>query len=82
MRGLWTTVGALALAICAAAYSHAQQIGATDLSRGLADPSRWLIHSGDYTSKRHSPLAQITPANVARLTPVWAFEAGDRKSVV
>src|SRR5512139_724320 len=67
---------ALVLAICAVAYAHAQQIGATDLLRGLADPSRWLMYSGDYTSKRHSPLTQITPGNVARLTPVWAFEAG------
>ena len=55
---------------------HAQQIGATDLLRGLADPSRWLTHSGDYTSKRHSPLTQITPENVARLTPLWTFETG------
>ncbi len=76
MKGLGTTFAAFGLAICAVAYSHAQQIGATDLLRGLADPSRWLTHSGDYTSKRHSPLTQITPENVARLTPVWAFEAG------
>jgi len=61
---------ALGLVICAVAYSHAQQIGPSDLLRGLADPSRWLTHSGDYTSKRHSPLTQITPENVARLTPV------------
>ena len=57
-------------------FSHAQQIGTTDLLRGLAAPSRWLIHSGDYTSKRHSPLTQITPENVTRLTPLWTFEAG------
>jgi len=76
MTTLRASCVALGLAICAAAYSHAQQIGATDLLRGLADPSRWLIHSGDYTSKRHSPLTQITPENAARLTPVWAFDAG------
>src|SRR5262245_16025268 len=75
-RGKDSFLTALGLAVCAAVYSHAQQIGATDLLRGLAHPSRWLIHSGDYTSKRHSPLTQITPDNVARLTPVWAFEAG------
>ena len=76
MKGLRTTFTALALAACAVAYSHAQQIGAADLLRGLAAPSRWLIHSGDYTSQRHSPLAQITPENVARLTPLWTFDTG------
>ena len=76
MKAFVTTFAALGLAICAVAYAPAQQIGATDLLRGLADPSRWLIHSGDYTSKRHSPLTQITPENVARLTPLWTFEAG------
>ena len=76
MKELRTTFAALGLAICALAYAHAQQIGTADLLRGLADPSRWLIHSGDYTSKRHSPLTQITPENVARLTPLWMFETG------
>jgi len=76
MKGRGTTFAALGLAICAVAYAHAQQIGATDLLRGLAAPSRWLMHSGDYTSKRHSPLTQITPENVARLTPLWTFDTG------
>jgi alcohol dehydrogenase (cytochrome c) len=76
MKGLRITFAALGLAICAVAYSYAQQIGTADLLRGLADPSRWLTHSGDYTSKRHSPLTQITPENVARLTPLWTFETG------
>jgi hypothetical protein len=40
MKRLWTTFAALALTICAVAYSHAQQIGTTDLLRGLANPSR------------------------------------------
>jgi glucose dehydrogenase len=64
------------LVVRAAVYAHAQPIGAADLLRGLADPSRWLMHSGDYTSKRHSPLTQIAPENVARLAPLWTFEAG------
>jgi alcohol dehydrogenase (cytochrome c) len=35
----------------------------------------WLMYSGDYTGRRHSPLTQITPQNVSRLTPQWAFQA-------
>src|SRR4026209_1576320 len=76
MKGHGTTFAAFRLAILAWMFSQAQQIGAADLLRGLTAPSRWLIHSGDYTSQRHSPLAQITPENVARLTPLWTFDTG------
>lgn len=75
-EALRRTVAALVLASSALASSPAQQIGTQDLLDGLASPARWLTHSGDYTSKRHSPLTQITPDNVARLTPLWAFETG------
>lgn len=46
-----------------------------DILAGLANPSRWLTYSGDYTGRRHSPLKQITPDNVQRLTPQWTFQA-------
>src|SRR5207244_569043 len=45
-----------------------------DLRDGLKDPSRWLSYSGDYTGQRHSPLTQLTPANVNRLTAQWTFQ--------
>ncbi len=47
-----------------------------DLLDGLNDPGRWLTFSGDYSGRRHSPLTQITPANVKRLTPEWTFQTG------
>ena len=50
-------------------------ITAQDLLDGLRNPSRWLMYSGDYTGRRHSPLTQITPANVDRLAAQWAFQA-------
>jgi alcohol dehydrogenase (cytochrome c) len=43
---------------------------------GLAEPSHWLTFSGDYTGRRHSPLTQVTPANVKRLAPIWTFQSG------
>jgi alcohol dehydrogenase (cytochrome c) len=43
---------------------------------GLKHPSQWLTYSGDYSGRRHSPLTQITPANVHRLTSAWAFQTG------
>jgi alcohol dehydrogenase (cytochrome c) len=64
----------LLMAAVAAAYPAAQDIGAKDLLDGLANPSRWLMYSGDYSSKRHSPLTQITPANVNQLAAQWTFQ--------
>jgi len=47
-----------------------------DILAGLSDPTIWPTFSGDYTGRRHSPLTQITPANVSRLVPEWAFQTG------
>jgi alcohol dehydrogenase (cytochrome c) len=46
-----------------------------DLLDGLKNTGRWLTYSGDYTSRRHSPLKQIAPGNVERLTAKWTFTA-------
>ena len=50
-------------------------VTAKDLLDGLRNPGRWLTYSGDYTGQRHSPLTQITPANVSRLSSQWTFQA-------
>src|SRR5687768_13655420 len=48
-----------------------------EVAQGLpADGSSWLTFGGDYNNHRHSPLTQITPANVARLRPLWTFQTG------
>ena len=51
-------------------------VTAADIRAGLADPTRWLTFSGDYTGQRHSPLTQITPRNVGSLSPQWTFQTG------
>jgi alcohol dehydrogenase (cytochrome c) len=53
---------------------HAQDITNKDLLDGLANPSRWLTHSGDYSGQRFSPLTEITPANAGQLAPQWTFQ--------
>jgi alcohol dehydrogenase (cytochrome c) len=50
-------------------------VTAQDLLDGFKNPSRWLLFSGDYSGQRHSPLKQITPDNVRRLTAHWTFQA-------
>ena len=50
-------------------------ISSQDHLDGLKNTSRWLMYSGDYTGRRHSPLTQVTPGNVSRLAAQWAFQA-------
>ncbi len=49
-------------------------ISSANLLGGFNNPSRWLTYSGDYTGTRHSPLTQITPANVSQLAAQWTFQ--------
>jgi alcohol dehydrogenase (cytochrome c) len=60
----------------AAAVAPSSLITNRDLLDGLKDPTRWLTYSGTYDGQRHSPLTQITPANVDRLTAQWTFQTG------
>ena len=46
-----------------------------DFRDGFKNTSRWLTYSGDYSSRRHSPLKEITPENVSGLAVQWTFEA-------
>src|SRR6476620_2440097 len=50
------------------------QVTAQDLRDGLKNPTRWITYGGDYANHRHSPLTQITPANVNRLVAQWQFQ--------
>jgi quinoprotein glucose dehydrogenase len=42
-----------------------------------AVPVGWPAYAGDAGSLRYSPVADITPANVAALEPVWRWETGE-----
>ena len=39
------------------------------------EPQNWLTYSGTYSAQRHSPLTQITPANVKNLELQWVWQA-------
>jgi alcohol dehydrogenase (cytochrome c) len=71
-------VRALVFAACVVAWTpaFAQNVTTAQLEKGLADPGAWLNYGGDYGSQRHSPLTQITPANVGQLSAQWAFQTG------
>lgn len=42
-----------------------------------AADKNWSAYLGDAGGSHYSSLAQLTPANVARLQPAWTFRAGD-----
>ena len=49
----------------------------------LQQPSRdsWPTYHGDYTGRHHSPLTQITPANVSQLALAWAFQTNTAQAI-
>ena len=61
----------LALSTALAAAQSAAPRGAP---RG--DDGQWTMPGKDYSATRYSALAQITPATVGRLHPVWSFSTG------
>lgn len=62
------------MAIAASMGARAQNVTNERLLKGLSDPGEWLNYGGDYAGQRHSPLTQITPANVHQLSAQWAFQ--------
>jgi PQQ-dependent dehydrogenase (methanol/ethanol family) len=44
--------------------------------REPAQPGEWTMPGKDYSASRYSELAEITPANAARIRPTWTFSTG------
>ncbi len=51
------------------------------LAKASSEPGAWLTYSGGYAGHRFSPLAQITPANVAGLKPKWIYQVKAQRTV-
>ncbi len=47
--------------------------GVSDAMLVHPPPDSWPGYHGDYSGKRHSELAQITPRNVHELSLAWAY---------
>jgi quinoprotein glucose dehydrogenase len=72
----------LTAALCA--FAAVAFLAGIACARSDANPSApggagWSEYGGDAGGSRFSAAAQITPANVDRLVPVWRFETGDTK---
>jgi alcohol dehydrogenase (cytochrome c) len=61
----------------AATDASVRAVETLDLERAPGDGSEWLTYSGDYSGQRHSPLTEITPANVSRLQLKWFAQLHD-----
>jgi alcohol dehydrogenase (cytochrome c) len=73
---LMTTLGCLPLLAQQGATEQvaSQPVTSQMLLDGLKDPATWPMVGGNYNAERHSPLTQLTPQNVDRLTPKWMFQ--------
>ncbi len=65
----WSAIG-LALAVGACDRNEGL-VDAKRIARAAAEGTDWLVHGRTYDGQRHSPLAQITPANAASLGLAW-----------
>jgi glucose dehydrogenase len=74
MRPIFVTVALLACALTAAAQVSNQSLL-------TPDPQDWLMYSGTYNAHRHSPLKQLTPANVVRLRAAWVYHMAGQEAI-
>ena len=61
--------------MCALSFRLQGQVTPQRLAAAANEPQNWLTYSGNYSSTRYSPLAQITPANVKNLKLQWVYQA-------
>jgi alcohol dehydrogenase (cytochrome c) len=52
----------------------AAQVPYSRIVNAAKEPGAWLTYNGTYNGQRHSPLTQITTANVAQLQPAWIYQ--------
>ena len=69
------------VSLVAVSLALAASLGpAADAPARVPPEREWRAHGGDPGHTQHSPLAQITPANVARLRVAWTYHTGDARA--
>jgi alcohol dehydrogenase (cytochrome c) len=67
--------------------AHAESTDATsspkiqDFTQTNQDRSNWILTAKNYSNDRYAEMSDVTPANVAKLTPVWTFKISDNGPV-
>ncbi|MBX6322698.1 MAG: PQQ-binding-like beta-propeller repeat protein, partial [Rhodospirillaceae bacterium] len=75
LRGVLAAV-AFGAVVSTGGASRAGPVTSEDLLKAQDNAAEWLMYGRDYRNWRYSPLTEITPENVARLSPVWAMSTG------
>ena len=79
LKGAFLFAAGAMIAIALPPTLPAQQVDAATL---LHPPkASWPTYHGDYSGKRHSALAQITPQNVKDLNLAWAFQTNQAAEI-
>ena len=65
--------------LVSAAIARAQGVDSSMMLHPQADT--WLTYHGDYSGRRHTNLAQITPENIGELKQVWRFQSGQNQQI-
>ena len=68
------TMMAVSAGVVALASVLAAQVPYSRIVNAVKEPGAWLTYNGNYNGQRHSPLTQITTANVAQLQPAWIYQ--------
>lgn len=69
-----TFVFVLAALVAAVSVAPRAQITADRIAAAAKEPQNWITYNGDYTSRRYSTLAEVTPANVSKLELKWVLQ--------
>ena len=64
----------LAALVAAVSVAPRAQVTADRIAAAAKEPQNWITYNGDYTSRRYSTLAEVTPANVSKLELKWVLQ--------
>ena len=53
-----------------------EPVTAAMLTQTNANPEQWIQFGGDFSNARHSPITELSPANIDRLQMAWGFPTG------
>jgi alcohol dehydrogenase (cytochrome c) len=65
-----------AACIALAGTAQAGPVSTEDLLKAQDNGAEWLMYGRDYRNWRYSPLSELTPDNVGKLSPVWTMSTG------
>jgi acido-empty-quinoprotein group A len=77
-RSIPWSLGLVAVPVFCLVYGG-QGVDPARLGKPAVD--EWPTHYGDYSGRRYSPIAQITPANVKSLSLAWVYRAPGQETM-